>query len=184
MKSLSNQYAAMPSLHIAWAAWCALAIWPVLRRRWTRALFLLYPFVTLFAVVVTANHYWLDGLGGLLALGLGVALTLGFEGIVGRIRHSWHRGAGRDPATGSIGSSPTETTGAEMTGAEIVSVGLATERPAVRSGPAERSRPAERAAPGEATVGERDAAGDRGPAAPGEGAGAPGGDPPRHLLSG
>ena len=55
MKSISNQYAAMPSLHVAWAAWCALAIWPLLRHRWSRGLFFAYPFVTLFAVVVTGQ---------------------------------------------------------------------------------------------------------------------------------
>ena len=32
---ISNQYAAMPSLHIGWSTWCALAVWPLLRRRWT-----------------------------------------------------------------------------------------------------------------------------------------------------
>ncbi len=34
--SISNQYAAMPSLHIGWSTWCALAVWPLLRRRWTK----------------------------------------------------------------------------------------------------------------------------------------------------
>jgi hypothetical protein len=33
MASISNQYAAMPSLHIGWSTWCAIAIWPLLRRR-------------------------------------------------------------------------------------------------------------------------------------------------------
>lgn len=68
MKSITNQYAAMPSLHIAWSTWCALAIIPVAQSWWTRTLFALYPFITLFAVMVTANHYWLDGVGGLIAL--------------------------------------------------------------------------------------------------------------------
>ena len=71
----SNQYAAMPSLHIGWASWCAFGMWPLMRRRWQRAAVLLYPAFTLFTIVVTANHYWLDGLGGLLTLG--VAFLLG-----------------------------------------------------------------------------------------------------------
>ena len=91
MKSLSNQYAAMPSLHVAWATWCALAIWPLLRHRWSRGLFIAYPFVTLFAVVVTANHYWLDGLGGLIALALGAGLTICTVGAMGRVRGRWDR---------------------------------------------------------------------------------------------
>jgi hypothetical protein len=111
MRSLSNQYAAMPSLHVAWATWCALAVRPVVRRRWVRMLFFAYPLVTLFAVVVTANHYWLDGLGGLVALGLGAALTLGFEALVSRLRHrrrpsalALSGGPGRDGATPALDS--------------------------------------------------------------------------------
>jgi hypothetical protein len=68
---LANAYAAMPSLHIGWSSWCAFALAPVLRHWWARALIIVYPFVTLFAVVVTANHYILDGAGGLATLGLG-----------------------------------------------------------------------------------------------------------------
>ena len=66
-----NAYAAMPSLHIAWSSWCAFAMVPILRRWWTRALVVIYPFVTLTAVVVTANHFLLDGVGGLVVLGVG-----------------------------------------------------------------------------------------------------------------
>ncbi len=79
MMDISNQYAAMPSLHIAWALWCMFAAVPVLRRTWTRLLLLVYPWLTLFAVMVTANHYWLDAVGALVVLGvaypLGIWLT-------------------------------------------------------------------------------------------------------------
>ena len=70
----SNQYAAMPSLHIGWASWCAFAIWPLARRKWIRAAVLLYPALTLFCIVVTANHYWVDGIGGIFALASGFGL--------------------------------------------------------------------------------------------------------------
>ncbi|MEY3691600.1 MAG: hypothetical protein RJB57_1256 [Actinomycetota bacterium] len=72
----SNQYAAMPSLHIGWASWCAFGMWPLMKRRWTKAAVLLYPALTMFCIVVTGNHFWLDGAGGLLVLGLGFALGL------------------------------------------------------------------------------------------------------------
>ena len=75
METISNQYAAMPSLHIAWALWSAMALYPVLRSRWSRLSIALYPVLTLFAIVVTANHYWIDALGGMLALGIGLALA-------------------------------------------------------------------------------------------------------------
>jgi hypothetical protein len=72
---VSNQYAAMPSLHVAWSAWCALVLAPALTRRWNRAVLFAYPFLTLFAVVVTANHFLLDAVGGAAALGAGHALA-------------------------------------------------------------------------------------------------------------
>lgn len=77
--SISNQYAAMPSLHIGWSTWCAIAIWPLLRRRWTKVVVLLYPILTFFNIVVTANHYWIDGLGGLLVFGVGALIGWGFH---------------------------------------------------------------------------------------------------------
>ena len=74
MAEISNQYAAMPSLHIGWSTWCALAMWPLMRRRWQRVAVLLYPLLTLFCIVVTANHYWLDGVGGLVVFSVGSLL--------------------------------------------------------------------------------------------------------------
>ncbi|MEJ7765710.1 MAG: phosphatase PAP2 family protein [Acidimicrobiales bacterium] len=65
---LSNQYAAMPSLHFAWSLWCCLALWPRLRSRWARGLALAHPLITLVAIVATANHYWIDALAGALTL--------------------------------------------------------------------------------------------------------------------
>ena len=68
MATISNQYAAMPSLHIGWASWCAIAVWPLVKRRWLRIAVFLYPAFTLLCIVVTGNHFWLDGVGGQLAL--------------------------------------------------------------------------------------------------------------------
>ena len=75
MQSVSNQYAAMPSLHFGWSLWCCLALVPVLTGRAARALLLAYPWVTLFAIVVTANHYWLDAAGGAFALAAGYVVA-------------------------------------------------------------------------------------------------------------
>jgi hypothetical protein len=63
---VSNQYAAMPSLHIGWATWCAFALWPIARKSWMRLALLIYPAITLFCIVVTGNHFWIDGVGGIL----------------------------------------------------------------------------------------------------------------------
>ena len=67
--TLTNQYAAMPSLHVGWALAVAVALIGASRNRW-RWLWLLHPVVTLFVVVVTGNHYWLDAIVATLLLGL------------------------------------------------------------------------------------------------------------------
>jgi PAP2 superfamily len=68
----ANQLAALPSLHIAWAVWAAVALWRMTSRRWLRVLAAAYPFVTLYAVMATGNHYLADGLVGALITGLAV----------------------------------------------------------------------------------------------------------------
>jgi hypothetical protein len=66
----ANQFGAMPSLHIAWAVWCTLVLWQLSSRTWVRALALLYPCLTFFAVLATGNHYLLDVLAGLATFAL------------------------------------------------------------------------------------------------------------------
>ena len=75
MKAVSNQYAAMPSLHCAWALWGMIVLWPHLRSAWSKALAVAYPAVTVTVVVVTANHYFLDAVGGAIVVGLGYGLA-------------------------------------------------------------------------------------------------------------
>ena len=75
MHSVSNQYAAMPSLHFAWALWVTLALLPVMRRPIAKALALAYPAVTALVVVVTANHYLADLAGAVGALIVGLVIS-------------------------------------------------------------------------------------------------------------
>ena len=93
---VSNQYAAMPSLHFAWATWCALVLVPLARSWWAKALAAVYPLCTLFAIVVTANHFVLDGAGGLVVLGAGVAI--GFP-LAARVERQVSARLARMPAT-------------------------------------------------------------------------------------
>lgn len=58
---LANQFAAMPSLHFGWALVVAIGLITVTRTRW-RWLWLAHPALTLFVIVATANHYWLDAI--------------------------------------------------------------------------------------------------------------------------
>ncbi len=71
VSSHSNQYAAMPSMHIGWSAWVGLAVVALATRRGVRLIGALYPFVTLFVIIGTGNHFFLDAVGGLVALGAG-----------------------------------------------------------------------------------------------------------------
>ncbi|MGW2981615.1 phosphatase PAP2 family protein [Streptomyces humidus] len=71
LKHMSNQYAAMPSMHIGWSVWCGLTVFALARLPWVRILGLLYPMATLVVIVATANHFWLDAVGGILCLAFG-----------------------------------------------------------------------------------------------------------------
>jgi diacylglycerol O-acyltransferase len=75
LASNANQLAAMPSLHIAWAAWCAVAVWRLTGRPAIRALGVAYPLLTGFAVLATGNHYVLDILGGAILTAVAVAIV-------------------------------------------------------------------------------------------------------------
>jgi PAP2 superfamily len=56
-----DQLSAMPSVHVGWAILVAVAVITTLRSRW-RWLAVLYPCLTTLVVIVTANHFWLDGI--------------------------------------------------------------------------------------------------------------------------
>ncbi|NEY31844.1 inositol phosphorylceramide synthase, partial [Streptomyces sp. PRKS01-65] len=71
---LSNQFAAMPSLHFGWALMLAIGLIAATRSR-LRWLWLLHPLLTLLVIVGTANHYWLDAIAATALLGLALALV-------------------------------------------------------------------------------------------------------------
>ncbi|MEJ8656809.1 phosphatase PAP2 family protein [Streptomyces sp. MS1.AVA.4] len=75
LKNMSNQYAAMPSMHIGWSLWCGVTIFALTTAPWAKILGLLYPTLTLIVIVATANHFWLDAVGGLLCLAFGYGLS-------------------------------------------------------------------------------------------------------------
>jgi hypothetical protein len=66
---VSDQVSAMPSMHVAWACLIALAVIQVSPSRW-RWVILLHPLLTTLVVVVTANHFWLDGVVAAALLGM------------------------------------------------------------------------------------------------------------------
>ncbi len=91
LATAANQLAAVPSLHIAWAAWSSLALWRVLRscrnrggdrNRGVLAVWL-YPVVTTLAVMATGNHFLLDAVAGLATM---VVCTVIADRWPGRLR--------------------------------------------------------------------------------------------------
>ncbi len=70
LEGITNQYAALPSLHCAWSMWCGFLLVRFGRRPVTRILGVLYPAATFFVVMSTANHYLLDAVAGWMVLGV------------------------------------------------------------------------------------------------------------------
>ncbi|GGU35592.1 phosphatase PAP2 family protein [Streptomyces daghestanicus] len=72
---MTNQYAAMPSLHVGWALWCGVVLWRFGGTRVTRIAGVVYPLVTTVVVMGTANHYLLDAVAGAVVMGAGFLLA-------------------------------------------------------------------------------------------------------------
>jgi membrane-associated phospholipid phosphatase len=66
---LYNPYAAVPSMHVAFALMVAVPAIQLVRRRVVKVLWLFYPLLVTFVVIATGNHFWIDA-----ALGVVVAL--------------------------------------------------------------------------------------------------------------
>lgn len=93
--AISNQYAAMPSMHTGWSIWVAVSLCTLASRWWQRALACCLPVVTVLVIMGTANHYLVDALAG--AFYYAVALTL--VTVVLRVRaHLEQTGLGAAPA--------------------------------------------------------------------------------------
>ncbi|SEP15205.1 phosphatase PAP2 family protein [Trujillonella endophytica] len=83
--AISNQFAAMPSLHCAWALWCGIVLAVMVRRTWVRVVGVLYPLSTFFVVMGSGNHFLLDVLAGaVLLLVVGGVVVLGARQVQNR----------------------------------------------------------------------------------------------------
>ncbi|SOD86924.1 bifunctional glycosyltransferase 87/phosphatase PAP2 family protein [Streptomyces sp. Ag109_G2-15] len=85
LTALTNQYAAMPSLHFGWALWCGIVIVLLAPKWWMKALGLLHPFFTVSAIVATGNHWVLDAVGGAVVVAAGFGLSYVFQGPRARV---------------------------------------------------------------------------------------------------
>jgi len=71
-----NEYAAMPSLHFGWNLLAGFSMWLASRHIGVRAFAILMPLAMFVDIILTANHYFLDAVAGVLAVAVGLAIAV------------------------------------------------------------------------------------------------------------
>jgi hypothetical protein len=85
-RSGADQFASMPSLHVAWAVWAAVALASLTTRRLVKGLLALHPLLTTVVVLMTGNHYVIDVLAGASLAGLSFATTAAWHAAAAAVR--------------------------------------------------------------------------------------------------
>ena len=88
MSALFNPYAAVPSMHVAFALMIGWPLARLSRHAAVRVMWALYPFLMTFVIVVTANHFIADALLGAITAG---ASAYGASRLA-RARPGWRSG--------------------------------------------------------------------------------------------
>jgi hypothetical protein len=83
VKLFINPYAAIPSMHVAFSTMIGVAGALIAKHTITRAFWCAYPVLVFWVVVVTANHFWVDGAAGLL---VAVLSALTARQVLARVR--------------------------------------------------------------------------------------------------
>jgi PAP2 superfamily len=96
VKLFINPYAAVPSMHIAFALMIAIPAMRISRHLASKVVWALYPLLVLFVVIVTANHFWLDAAAGALVAAMAALIAHRLLANYGPGEWSWH--AARAPA--------------------------------------------------------------------------------------
>lgn len=94
MDNGTNHFSAMPSLHVAWSAWGAYAVWLAMRGSYPRAALLawLFPLVMVADVLATGNHYVLDVVGSVVLLVAAIGVATGWAHLISRWAGRTHNG--------------------------------------------------------------------------------------------
>ncbi|WP_405986070.1 phosphatase PAP2 family protein [Streptomyces sp. NBC_00872] len=158
---MTNQFAAMPSLHVGWALWCGVLLWRHARTPLVRWLGALYPAVITVVVMGTANHYFLDAVAGALVMAVGALLTGPAIRAADRLRAAVAARFGKPPAP-SHAPAPIPSPAAEPTPEPVPSHALpstASPEPSSPSpSPASSSSPAPASPASPASAGSPDRA--------------------------
>ncbi len=93
-QGLTGQLSSMPSIHVGWAIAIAMAVISTSTSRW-RWLVVAQPILTVYAVVATANHFWLDCVA---ATGLVLLVFAAVTWWGRRVQPTVRNGAEADPA--------------------------------------------------------------------------------------
>ena len=105
---VSDQFTAMPSIHVAWAAVVSFGIFACTRSRW-RWFFLLHVILTAAVVSATGHHWWLDGIVSVLLLWAGLALDTAVRRLVAARRSRVGEAHRSTTVSARVGTAPTET---------------------------------------------------------------------------
>jgi hypothetical protein len=97
VSATGNPYGGLPSHHVSWSLFCALALWPVVRRRWVKGLLVAHVLLTIGAITVTGNHRWIDIAGSIIEVAIAYGLAIGLERLLAR-RRERGRAARLEPA--------------------------------------------------------------------------------------
>ncbi|MBO7936475.1 MULTISPECIES: phosphatase PAP2 family protein [Streptomyces] len=122
MGGMTNQYAAMPSLHVGWALWCGVILWRHGGTRLAKTAAIVYPLVTTIVVMGTANHYFLDAAAGAAVMGAGLLLAPLVMRAADRVKAAF---AARSTALGAV-AVPSVPADSPAASASIVSAGCQT----------------------------------------------------------
>lgn len=90
-----NPFAALPSFHFAWVALAGAAVWTNTASRVWRAAAALFCALMFWAIIVTANHFFLDLILGVLTVGVAWVIT-----------NALYRLSSRYPRAVSVGAHP------------------------------------------------------------------------------
>ncbi|GAA2982972.1 phosphatase PAP2 family protein [Streptomyces fulvorobeus] len=121
---MTNQYAAMPSLHVGWSVWCGVLLWRHGRHPLIRALGVAYPLLTTLVVMGTANHYFLDAVAGVAVMAAGAVLARPVirlaDRLKGRLKGRFLAGSAPERTAVDTGETPDVSAGCETSAGERI----------------------------------------------------------------